>query len=146
MLADFVFSAYDVQALPLPWPLSAAFRWLGPRGRSSFLAIGKRAVGTKRRIIACFQARQLAGMERTRRAMRTLRQHSGAGGGLDARHCRRMVAMRVGDKDMRDGFALHGRKQCRDMRVVERARQAAATNADILIEAESGTGKELWHV
>lgn len=29
------------------------------------------------------------------------------------------------------------------LRVVERARQAAATNADILIEAESGTGKEL---
>jgi len=37
------FSAYDETAFPLPAALSAVFRWLGPRFRSSFLGIGKRA-------------------------------------------------------------------------------------------------------
>jgi UDP:flavonoid glycosyltransferase YjiC (YdhE family) len=37
------FSAYDGTELPLPAVLSAPFRWLGPRGRSSMLWFGARA-------------------------------------------------------------------------------------------------------
>jgi UDP:flavonoid glycosyltransferase YjiC (YdhE family) len=37
------FSAYDGTALSLPAALSAPFRWLGPRGRSSMLRFGARA-------------------------------------------------------------------------------------------------------
>jgi rhamnosyltransferase subunit B len=36
------FSAYDTLALPLPAVLSGPFRWLGPRGRSAFLEVGRR--------------------------------------------------------------------------------------------------------
>ncbi len=51
-------------------------------------------------------------------AVRSLCVHRGAGRGLDLRHRRRMVAMRMGDEDVRDRLAAHGIEQRRDVGVV----------------------------
>ena len=55
-------------------------------------------------------------------AMRPLAVGRGAGRGLDPRRRRRMVAMGVGDEDVRHRLAAHRIEQRRDMRLVERAR------------------------
>ena len=49
-------------------------------------------------------------------AVRALRQHQRAGRGLDRRHGRRMIAVGVGDEDMRHGLAAHRVEQRRDVR------------------------------
>src|SRR5437588_4742870 len=54
--------------------------------------------------------------------MRSFRQDESAGGGLDARYCRRVIAMGVSDKNVGDGFAPHGGKERGYMRLVERSR------------------------
>ena len=60
-------------------------------------------------------------MERARRPMRSLRENHGAGRRLDACRRRRMVAVRVGHKNVRHSFAAHRIEQRRDVVVVERA-------------------------
>ena len=67
------------------------------------------------------EALGLADMQRPRRAVRTLRQRDGAGRRLDGSRGGRMVAMGVGDEDVRHGLAAHRIEQRRDMGFVVRA-------------------------
>ena len=65
--------------------------------------------------------RARADVERTRRRDAALRRSVvRAGRGLDPRRRRRMVAMGVGDEDVRHRLAAHGIEQRRDMRVIQR--------------------------
>ncbi len=73
------------------------------------------AVGTGFRIVL------LALEARPRGAMRPFGVDGGAGGGLDPGGVRRMVAVGVGNEDMRHGLAAHGVQQRLGMRLVVRA-------------------------
>jgi|SRR5215468_997249 hypothetical protein len=52
--------------------------------------------------------------------MRSLRQYLRASRGLDLGRGRRMIAVRMGDKDVGNGFAAHGVQKRRDMRSILR--------------------------
>ena len=73
------------------------------------------AVGAGFRIVL------LALEARPRGAMRALGINRGAGGGLDPRGVRRMIAVGVGDEDMRHGLAAHRVEQRRRMGLIIRA-------------------------
>ena len=75
-------------------------------------------VGPEVAVGAGFRIVLLALEARPRGAMRPLGIDGGAGGGLDPRGVRRMVAMGVGDQDMRHGLAAHGIEQRCGMRLV----------------------------
>src|SRR5438874_3472771 len=60
-------------------------------------------------------------MQRALGAMRAYVQHLRAGRGLDGGHGRRMVAMRMGDEDVRHGLTAHGIEQRRDVLWIVRA-------------------------
>ena len=82
------------------------------------LAIGERYVRAKVHVGRCVETVGLADMKRPRGAMRALRVNFCPGRRFDFRHCRRMIAMGMGDEDVADGFAAHRVKQRRDMGVV----------------------------
>ena len=65
---------------------------------------------------------ELADIERPRGAVRTFAVGLGAGRFHDARHRRRMIAMRMRDEDMGDGLAAHGVEQSGDVLAVVGAR------------------------
>ena len=84
----------------------------------------RRARGRARKSVSleASSPRRLADMQRTRGAMRTFGQHQRAGRRLDRGHAGRMVAMGVGDEDVRHGLAAHRVEQCRDCGRHRRAR------------------------
>ncbi len=83
------------------------------------LAIGERTVGTEIGIVAGIEARGFSHVERPRGTVRPFRQHQRAGRGLDRRHRWRMVAVGMGDENMRHRLAAHGIEQRSDVRLVE---------------------------
>ena len=93
-------------------------RFDGPAIASDHTAVGKRDVGTKIEIGAGVEPAGFADMKRARQAMRTFGVNRSPGCCLDLGHGRRMVAMRVGDKNVGDGFAAHRIKQSRDVGIV----------------------------
>jgi hypothetical protein len=92
----------------------------GPTRPSDDIAIGKRAVGPELGIVACIHARGLADVERSRGTVRAFGQHQGPGRRLDWRHCGGVVAMGVGDENMRDRFPPHGVEERSNVGLVER--------------------------
>ena len=72
--------------------------------------------GTKVAVGAGIERIVLADMQRPRGAVRAFGIDGGAGRRLDRRHRRRMIAMGVGDENMRHGLAAHGVEQRGDMR------------------------------
>ena len=102
------------------WPGVATASMVQPAPRTTSPSASARS-GRKSVSLLASSPRRLADIERSRRAMRAFRQHGRAGRRLDARHRRRMIAMGVGDEDMRDGLAAHRVEQRRDMGLVERA-------------------------
>ena len=90
----------------------------GPALAGHDLAVGERAIGPEIGVVAGVEARRLADIERPRGPMRPFGQHRAPVAALIARHRRRMIAMGMGDEDMRDGLAAHGIEQRRDMRLV----------------------------
>ena len=94
---------------------------IGPVVAGDDLAVGERAVRFEIHVRAGVEALRFADVQRPRCAMRAFRQNNGAGGRLDRRHGRRMVAMGVGDKNMRHGLAAHRIEQRRDVRRIVRA-------------------------
>ena len=93
-------------------------RFERPAVAADRLAVGERDVGTKIHVGRGVQPPRLADMQRPRQPVRTLRENLGSGRRLDLRHRRRMIAMGVGDENMRDGLAAHGVKQRGDMGIV----------------------------
>ena len=75
-------------------------------------------VGAKIAVGAGFRIVLLALEARPRGAMRALGIDRRAGGGLDPRGVRRVVAMGMGDQDMRHGLAAHRIQQRLGMRLV----------------------------
>ena len=75
------------------------------------LAVLHLHVGTKIAVGAGLGRYFLALVIRPRGAMRALGIDRGAGGRLDPRGVRRMVAVGMGDENMRDGLAAHGVEQ-----------------------------------
>ena len=87
------------------------------------VAVLEHAVGPEVHVAGGIERSHVAAdVERARRAMRPLAVGRRAGRGLDPRRRRRMVAMGVGDEDVRHRLAAHGIEQRRDMRLVERTR------------------------
>jgi len=86
-----------------------------PAGTFDGLAVAHLDVGLEVAVGAGFRGYPFALVARPRRAMRTLGIHGRAGGGLDARGVRRVVAVGVGDQDMRHGLIAHGFQQRRRM-------------------------------
>ena len=86
-----------------------------------YIAVGERDVGDKFPV-AAFEPRRFANMQRPRRAMRPFAVGFCASGRLDARRRRRMVAMGVGDEDMRHRLPSHRIEERGDMRLIERPR------------------------
>ena len=76
-------------------------------------AVGQRAVGPEVGVVGGFHPRPVADMERPRRPVRAFGQNQRAGRGLDRRHAGRMIAVGVGDENMRDGLAAHRIEQRR---------------------------------
>src|SRR4029453_12076781 len=77
-------------------------------------------VGPEVAVGAGFRIVLLALEPRPRGAVRTLGIDGGAGGGLDPRRVRRVIAMGMGDQDVRHGLAAHGVQQRLRMRLVVR--------------------------
>ena len=86
------------------------------------LAVGERAVGPEVGVVGGVEPRRLADMQRARGAVRALGQHLRAGRRLDRRHAGRMIAVGVGDEDVRHGLAAHRVEQRRDVRRDRRGR------------------------
>ena len=87
-----------------------------PAVAAHHLAVGERAVGTKIRVVAGVEPRRLADMQRPRGAMRAFGQTCAPVAALMRRHAGRMVAVGVGDEDVRDGLAAHRVEQRLDVR------------------------------
>ncbi len=84
-----------------------------PAVAADHLAVGERAVGPEVGVVGGFEPRPVADMQRARGAMRAFGQNQRAGRRLDRRHAGRMVAVGVGDENMRDGLAAHRVEQRR---------------------------------
>ena len=105
-------------------------------------AVGERHVRTEIHVGGGIEPSRLADMQRAGQPVRPLRENFGAGRRLDLGHRRRMVAMSVGDEDVRHRLAAHRVEQRRDMGIVVGAgiedRHLAATDdvADRALERE----------
>ncbi len=86
------------------------------------LAVGERDIGPEIHVGRSIEPPGLADMQRPRQPVRALGEHFCAGRRLDLRHRRRVIAMRMGDENVGDGFVAHGIEQRRHMGVVVRPR------------------------
>ena len=87
------------------------------------LAVGQRDVGPEIHIGRRIEPPGgLADVQRPRQPVRPLGEHFCAGRRLDLRHRRRVIAMRMGDENVGDGFVAHGIEQRRHMGVIVRSR------------------------
>ena len=117
-------------------------RFKRPAVAAHGLAIGERDVGAEIHVGGSVEAARLADMQRPGEPVRAFGENFCAGRRLDLGHRRRMVAMGVGDEDVRHGLAAHRIEQRRDMGVVVRAgiedRHLAAADdvADRALEGE----------
>ena len=114
-----------------------------PAGAFDGLAVPYRDVGLEVAVGAGFRIVLLALIARPRRAMRPLGIHGRAGRSLDPRGVRRMVAVGVGDQNMRHGFAAHGVQQRRGMDFIVGARiddRDLALADDVTHRAREGEG------
>ena len=93
-----------------------------PAVAAHHVAVGQRVIGAEVGVVARLHARRLAGIERARRAVRALGIDGRAGRGLDGGRRGRMVAMGVGDEDVRHGLAAHRIEHRLDVVLVLRTR------------------------
>ena len=113
-----------------------------PAVAAHHFAIGERHVGAKIHVGGSVEPARLADMQRASEPVRALGENFCAGRGLDLGHRRRMVAMGVGDEDVRHRLAAHRVEQRRDMGVVvgagieDRHLAAADDVADRALEGE----------
>ena len=113
-----------------------------PAVAGDHFAIDQRDVRPEIHIGAGVEPAGFADMERPRRAMRALGVNRRAGRRFDLRHGGRMIAVRMGDENMRDRFAAHRVEDRGDVRGVVRAgiedRDLAAADdiADRALEGE----------
>ena len=97
------------------WP-GVVIASMRPAVAAHHLAVGERAIGPEVRVVRRLHARRLAGMERTRGAVRAFGIAPVAPvAALIAGTRGRMVAMRMGDEDVRHGLAAHRIEQRRDV-------------------------------
>ena len=86
------------------------------------ISVAQRMVGTKVHVAGGIERIDLADMKRPRDAVRPLAIGRRTGRSLYRGRCRGMIAMRVGEKDMRDRFSAHGAEQSLDVALVVRSR------------------------
>ena len=90
-------------------------RFDAPAIAGDHLAVLERDVGAEVAIAAPLERVVLADMQRPRRPVRAFRIDCGAGMRLDGRHRGRMIAMRMGDENMRHRLVAYGIEQRADM-------------------------------
>ena len=96
-------------------------RFDGPAVAAHHLAVLERDVGAEVAVGAGVERIVLADMQGPRGAVRAFGIDRGAGRRLDRRHRRRMVAVGVGDENMRHRLVAHGLEQRGDMGGIVRA-------------------------
>jgi hypothetical protein len=101
--------------------LSSRHRLKRPVRAGDHVAVGKRNVGDEI-AVAAFLPQRFADMQWPRRAVRAFAKRLRTGRGLDARRRRRMVAVGVGDQDMRHRLPAYGLEECGNVRLIERPR------------------------
>src|SRR5262249_37425478 len=107
-------------------------RFKRPAVAGNYIAVGEAMVRNKVGVTASVESFGLADEQRSRRPMRTLAVGGGAGCGLDGRGAGGMIAMGVGDNDMRHRLAVYSLEQRRSVLLVDRSgiddRDVAATD------------------
>ena len=96
-------------------------RFDGPALAAHHLTVLERDIGAEVAVGAGVERIMLADMQRPRGAMRAFGIDGSAGRRLDRRHRRRMIAMGVGNENMRHRLVAHGRKQRGDMGGIARS-------------------------
>src|SRR5262245_31262304 len=85
------------------------------------VAVSERGIGAKLPVTAGIKVRGLVEMELSGGAMGTFPKRRRPRCGLDTRRRRRVIAMRMGDEDVRYGLALNSVEKRFDVRLVGRA-------------------------
>src|SRR5262245_44761687 len=98
------------------------YRLQAPSIADHHVTINKLEIGVEFAVPTGIEARRFIEVELPRGAMRPLTEGWRACCGLDARCCRRVIAMSMRDHDVRDRLVSNGIEERLDMRFVKRPR------------------------